>query len=90
EDCLCGLIPSMPCNQYWFYIQSTGTNFTVAGYRYSTKDYYALEDVLDTYSDNSHYDHVRNRTDLSLSQDIIYGSISLTLYNEDYWNDTHT
>ncbi|EOO6693429.1 fimbria/pilus outer membrane usher protein, partial [Escherichia coli] len=49
-----------------------------------------LEDVLDTYSDNSHYDHVRNRTDLSLSQDIIYGSISLTLYNEDYWNDTHT
>ncbi|MDI8954311.1 fimbria/pilus outer membrane usher protein, partial [Salmonella enterica subsp. enterica serovar Anatum] len=29
-------------------IQSTGTNFTVAGYRYSTKDYYALEDVLDT------------------------------------------
>ncbi|ELX2248478.1 fimbria/pilus outer membrane usher protein, partial [Yersinia enterocolitica] len=32
----------------------------------------------------------RNRTDLSLSQDIIYGSISLTLYNEDYWNDTHT
>ncbi|KJT00525.1 putative fimbrial outer membrane usher protein SthC, partial [Salmonella enterica subsp. enterica serovar Heidelberg str. RI-11-013193] len=71
-------------------IQSTGTNFTVAGYRYSTKDYYALEDVLDTYSDNSHYDHVRNRTDLSLSQDIIYGSISLTLYNEDYWNDTHT
>ncbi|PAZ42950.1 fimbria/pilus outer membrane usher protein, partial [Escherichia coli] len=33
-------------------IQSTGTNFTVAGYRFSTKDYYALEDVLDTYSDN--------------------------------------
>ncbi len=53
--------------------------------------YYALEDVLDTYSDNSHYDHVRNRTDLSLSPRRIYGSISLTLYNEeDYWNDTHT
>lgn len=42
----------------------------------------------DTYSDDSHYGHVRHCTDLSLSQDIIYGSISLILYNEDYWNDT--
>ncbi|VDZ81048.1 outer membrane usher protein [Salmonella bongori] len=48
------------------------------------------EDVLDTYNDNNHDDHVKNRTDLSLSQDIIYGSISVSLYNEDYWNDTHT
>ncbi|WP_348235597.1 fimbria/pilus outer membrane usher protein, partial [Salmonella enterica] len=37
--------------RYSKHIQSTGTNFTGAGYRYSTKGYYALEDVLDTYSD---------------------------------------
>lgn len=73
-------------------IQTTGTNFTVAGYRYSTKGYYSLQDVLDSYDDDDDYqpEHEKDRTDVSVSQDIGYGSISLSLYNEAYWNDKHT
>ena len=72
-------------------IQTTGTNFTVAGYRYSTQGYYSLQDVLNSYDDDDdNQQHEKDRTDVSVSQDIGYGAVSLSLYNEAYWNDKHT
>ncbi len=69
-------------------IAKTGTNFNVAGYRYSTSGYYTLQDTLSNYHDNfdNNIGRRRNRTDVSLSQDVVFGSVSLSLINEDYWD----
>lgn len=48
---------------------STGTNFAIAGYRYSTSGYYGMQEVLDSYGDsNALQDRRRNRAELTLSQ----------------------
>ena len=36
-------------------IVATGTNFAIAGYRYSTSGYYGLQEVLDTYRSGNRY-----------------------------------
>lgn len=68
-----------------------GTNFAIAGYRYSTEGFHTLSDVLSSYRD----DHrrfvpyrVKNRTEMSISQNIAgdLGSISLSGMIEDYWD----
>ncbi|WEF28110.1 fimbrial biogenesis outer membrane usher protein [Klebsiella aerogenes] len=69
----------------------TGTNITIAGYRYSTSGYYTLSEVLDTYnndSDSTVTDRRRNRAEMTLSQTLWddAGSLSLNLVSEDYWN----
>jgi outer membrane usher protein len=73
-------------------IVATGTNFTVAGYRYSTSGYYSLQDALNTFdeSDDYNYGRSRNRTELSMSQNIVYGSLSVNLVNENYWDKSRT
>ncbi|GKX58955.1 fimbria/pilus outer membrane usher protein [Leminorella grimontii] len=72
----------------------TGTNVTVAGYRYSTKNYYTLGEVLDGYrSDGNYYsgwsDRPRNRTEVTLNQRLgpRAGTLSAYWVNENYWND---
>ena len=67
----------------------TGTNVTIAGYRYSTAGYYSLQDTLQTFNDgNDDYSKRRkNRTELSVSQDIVYGSLAVSVINESYWNN---
>ncbi|TQI78152.1 outer membrane usher protein [Serratia fonticola] len=68
----------------------TGTNFAIAGYRYSTSDYYSLAEVMDSYRSNqigyTPY-RTRNRTELTLNQNLSdkLGSLSLSLLREDYW-----
>ncbi|WP_424589368.1 fimbria/pilus outer membrane usher protein [Buttiauxella sp.] len=76
-------------------IVQTGTNFAIAGYRYSTNGYYGLQEVLDTYrDDNSHWqmDRRRNRSELTISQDLTQGlgTMSLSWVSEDYWNSDRT
>ncbi len=44
---------------------------TVAGYRYSTKDYYALRMCWIPGSDNSHYDHAQSHRPCRRSQDTL-------------------
>jgi outer membrane usher protein len=73
-------------------LAQTGTNLTVAGYRYSTAGFYTLSDVLETYSDTSNTllsDRKRNRAELTLSQDLggERGYLSVGAINETYWND---
>lgn len=78
-------------------IVQTGTNFAIAGYRYSTDGYYSLQEVMDTYRDDSYgnqtlFDRRRNRSELTISQDLTngFGSLSLNWVSEDYWNSNRT
>lgn len=70
----------------------TGTSFTLASYRYSTQGFYTLQETLDTYTDGKSsqaLNHKKSRAELSMSQALWEGagSLSLSLYSEDYWND---
>lgn len=67
----------------------TGTNFAIAGYRYSTRGYYGMQEVLDSYGNSSALDNRRrNRMELSLNQSLgkNHGSLTLGAVREDYWN----
>ncbi|HHA2009520.1 TPA: fimbria/pilus outer membrane usher protein [Enterobacter mori] len=71
----------------------TGTNFAIAGYRYSTSGYYGMQEVLDSYGDSSALqDRRRNRAELTMSQSIgqNLGSLMLSAVREDYWNSGKT
>lgn len=72
---------------------TTGTNFAIAGYRYSTNGYYGMQEVLDSYGD-SHalQDRRRNRAELTLSQGLgdNLGSLMLSVAREDYWDSGKT
>lgn len=72
-------------------ILQTGTNFAIAGYRYSTAGYYGLQEVLDTYRSASNgplTERRRNRAELTMNQNLWEnaGSVSVSLVSEDYWN----
>src|SRR5690606_28709449 len=46
---------------------NSGTNFSIAGYRYSTSGYYGMQDVLDSYGDSTALqDRRRNRAELTM------------------------
>ncbi|CAI0923898.1 fimbria/pilus outer membrane usher protein [Serratia quinivorans] len=70
----------------------TGTNFAIAGYRYSTAGFYSLAEVLDGWRSNTsplwQNERRRNRAELSMNQQLgpQAGSLSLSAVREDYWN----
>lgn len=72
-------------------IQNTGTNFSIAGYRYATDGYWSLQEVLDTYDNNNHdsraQERRRNRAEMVVSQSLgrDIGSLSLSAIREDFW-----
>ncbi|ENA0610256.1 fimbrial biogenesis outer membrane usher protein [Enterobacter bugandensis] len=71
----------------------TGTNFAMAGYRYSTSGYYGMQEVLDSYGNSSALeDRRRNRMELTLSQSLgqSVGSLTLSAVREDYWTSGKT
>lgn len=73
--------------------EQTGTNFAIAGYRYSTSGYYGMQEVLDSYTDNGYIqDRRRNRAELTMSQSLGngFGSMTLSAVREDYWNSEKT
>lgn len=74
-------------------IVDTGTNFAIAGYRYSTSGYYSMQEVLDSYSSSDTLiDRRRNRMELTVSQDLgdNLGSLMVSAVREDYWNSGQT
>ncbi|MFV8868559.1 fimbria/pilus outer membrane usher protein [Serratia fonticola] len=76
-------------------ILQTGTNFAIAGYRYSTDGYYSLQEVMDTYRSSNYQpmlERRRNRSEMTISQNLWEnaGSVSLSWVNEDYWNSDRT
>jgi outer membrane usher protein len=72
-------------------IQNTGTNFSIAGYRYATDGYWSLQEVLDTYDDSNHKNQVqerrRNRAEMVVSQSLgrDIGNLALSAIREDSW-----
>ncbi|MWT69024.1 fimbria/pilus outer membrane usher protein, partial [Escherichia coli] len=75
-------------------IVETGTNVTIAGYRYSTRGFNTLSEVLDSYSNDGNYSprSLRNRTNLTVNQSLgkDLGSLSVSGLIEDYWDDKRT
>lgn len=71
-------------------ILATGTNVSIAGYRYSTSGYYSLQETLDTWRENNQNmpERRRNRAEFLLNQNLGQnaGSVSLNAISEDYWN----
>lgn len=68
---------------------NSGTHVAIAGYRYATRGYYGMQEVLDTYgSDSALNDRRRNRAELTLSQTLgnHLGSLMLSAVREDYWD----
>ncbi|WP_081893137.1 MULTISPECIES: fimbria/pilus outer membrane usher protein [unclassified Serratia (in: enterobacteria)] len=73
----------------------TGTNFAIAGYRYSTDGYFSLQEVLDTYRDQVSQPLVerrRNRSEVTMNQNLWEGAgtLSLSWISENYWNSDRT
>lgn len=71
----------------------TGTQFSIAGYRYSTSGYYGMQEILDSWGDSSALqDRRRNRAELTMSQTLggNLGSLTLSAAREDYWNSGKT
>lgn len=66
----------------------TGTNFSIAGYRYSTAGYSGMQDTFDSYGgSNSSVEKRRNRMEANINQSLgaSGGSLSLSAVREDYW-----
>ncbi|WP_139540854.1 fimbria/pilus outer membrane usher protein [Klebsiella spallanzanii] len=71
----------------------TGTNFSVAGYRYSTHGYYSLQNFIDNANSYSgccsSNGRTKDRFDASASQIFAgFGSLSLSLVSESYWDNS--
>ncbi|MXP58525.1 fimbrial biogenesis outer membrane usher protein [Pantoea sp. Taur] len=78
--------------QYSKSILSTGTNFTLAGYRYSTSGFYDLREinefVLDDAGKVNRNNNRRSRANISVSQTIgSLGSVYVNAYQQEYWGD---
>ncbi|AYN26262.1 fimbrial biogenesis outer membrane usher protein [Buttiauxella sp. 3AFRM03] len=76
-------------------IVQTGTNFAIAGYRYSTNGFYTLQEVMDTWRDGTPspiIERRRNRSEMTISQNLWEnaGSLSLSWVSENYWNSHRT
>jgi len=72
-------------------LSTTGTNVSIAGYRYSTSGYLTLNDTLDTYGNGYSFgaiDRLKNRSELTISQNLPdgWGYINIGGVIEDYWN----
>lgn len=72
----------------------TGTNFSLASYRYSTNGFYTLQEALESYDGGTGYysDHKKSRAELTLSQNLWEkgGALSLSLLKEKYWNNNRS
>ena len=69
----------------------SGTDFRLAGYRYSTSGFYTFQEATDVRSDaDSDYNRYHKRSEIqgNLTQQLgAYGSVYLNLTQQDYWND---
>lgn len=78
-------------------LQSTGTHFTVAAYRYSTDGYFGLNDALNAQDQLAEYGdeeggvdairRARSRSEINVSQNIGRGYLFVSGSRQNYWND---
>lgn len=74
-------------------IARSGTNFSLAGYRYNSKGFYTLDDTMESYtrSDNwSAPQQRRARTEATIDQTLPegWGSVTLSMVKETYWSQS--
>ncbi|MFV3369085.1 fimbria/pilus outer membrane usher protein [Pseudomonas sp. NY15435] len=79
-------------------LQSTGTHFTVAAYRYSTDGYFGLNDALTARDQVREYGdekggadavrRARSRSEINISQNVGSGYLFASGSVQNYWNDT--
>lgn len=75
--------------------EQIGASVTLASYRYSTKNYYTLEDLLAANTDGDevgYEDHKKERLQLSYNQQLNnseWGSLSLYGYTQKYWDSDY-
>ncbi|MBS3046385.1 fimbria/pilus outer membrane usher protein [Enterobacter mori] len=79
--------------QYAKDIESTGTTFTLAGYRYSTGGYYRFQEANDinTRSSDSWQQNYnkRSKVQLNISQSLNgFGNVYLSGYQQDFWRQS--
>lgn len=70
-------------------VLSTGTNISIAGYRYASEGYNTLQDVMEADSgDDDRYGKRHNRFEATLNQQLgdRLGSLSVSWVKENYWN----
>lgn len=70
---------------------TTGTHFSMAGYRYNTSGFYTLGEVLDSHTNDDDWtppDRRRSREEATVDQSLggHFGSVNLSLVRENYWN----
>lgn len=69
-------------------VTATDTTFTLAGYRYTTNDYYSFSDASEYWQRSGDIPYIspKNRMQLTMNQRLgDYGSLSLSAYQQDYW-----
>ncbi|MFS2125014.1 fimbria/pilus outer membrane usher protein [Pseudomonas sp. Pseusp97] len=79
-------------------LESTGTHFTVASYRYSTDGYFGLNDALNARDQLQEYGdekggadairRARSRSELNVSQNVGRGYLFVSGAVQNYWNDS--
>lgn len=79
--------------QYSKDITETDSTITLAGYRYSTKGFYTLQEAMDNreYDSDTLHNNKRSKIQVELSQSLMqgqWGSLSLSGYQQDYWNES--
>jgi len=72
-------------------IAATGTNFSLAGYRYNSQGFYTLGDTLDSWTQSNDWSapqQRRARSEVTIDQNLgqKWGSLTLSLVNERYWD----
>ncbi|MEB6379246.1 fimbrial biogenesis outer membrane usher protein [Leclercia adecarboxylata] len=70
---------------------STGTHFTVAGYRYNSAGFATMAEVFDSHTHNDDWtpaDQRRTRQEATVDQTLggAFGSMTLSLVKESYWH----
>lgn len=71
--------------QYAKSLLRSGTTVTLAGYRYSTDDYYSFSEANDYYQQETHFNK-RSRFQANISQTLgSHGSVYLNAYQQDFW-----
>ncbi len=74
-------------------LQATDTTLSVAGYRYSSNGYFSFQNFSDSWNaggDPSDTGRQQNRFDASVSQSTDWGSLTLSLVSESYWDNSRT
>ncbi len=75
--------------QYAKDLTQTGTNFTLAGYRYSTHDFYDFKEAneFNITSNNSYTPNKRSKLQLYINQSLgDLGGIYLSAFQQNYWS----